>query len=240
MILKRCIIFALILCNVDLFAQHAEYGYWNEICYGSARYDSAEISREQLENTYDYLWWAPGIDADATAWTLDEVEELSVGELRNECAERIEKLETLDFVQDTFWSSLQERRINEYLHLCQLKEYTILAYSNPDTLLYYDLGDSTAVYYRDALIAGGQELIEAWIRLNDNKKGRNGNPQRVQRKFDERYNSSRRMEYARLDIMKFGWWNSVNDHLPSVGVDYRLAEEFERLFIEVDWQCEEP
>jgi hypothetical protein len=48
------------------------------------------------------------------------------------------------------------------------------------------------------------------------------------------------MEYARLEIMKFGWWNSANHVIPHVNKSYNYAEEFKRLLIDVDCECDEP
>jgi len=240
MILKRVIFLSLIFISIDSFSQYADFKYWKELCDCKAKFDSTKYTREQLQNTFDYLWWAPIIDSDATAWTLEQINELNIIDLRKECAERIDILKTLEFVDDTFWSQLIEERITYYESTCKLRELTILAYSNPDTLLHYDLVDSKCIYYRDALIDGGQTMIEAWIKLNNIKKSKNGNPEKVQQKFDKNFNSPHSLGYARLDIMKFGWWNSANHLLPHVNISYDFAGEFERLLADVNCECDEP
>jgi hypothetical protein len=240
MILKRFILFALILICLDSFSQNAKFKYWTELCDCKGIFDSTKITREQLQNTFNYLWWAPIIESDATAWTLDKIKELSVSKLKNECEERIDKLKTLNSVDVEFWSQLKEERINYYESTCRLREITILAYSNPDILTSYELVDSVCIYYRNALIAGGQQLIDAWIRLNESQKSKNVNPEKVQQKFDEKFNSALRSEYARSEIMKFGWWNSANDLLPHVNTSYDFAGEFERLLFDINCECDEP
>jgi len=240
MILKRFFLFTFILFGVNAYPQSSVFNYWTELCDCSAKFDSTKITREQLQNTFDYLWWAPLIDSDATAWTLDQIDDLSMDELQKECAERINKLQTLDFVDDEFWNRLKNERITYYNSTCRLREYTILAYSNPDTLLSYDLVDSTCIYYRDALIAGGQKMIEAWIKLNELQKRINGDPDNLQRKFDEKFNASNKLEFARLEIMKFGWWNSANHRIPHINTSYNFAEEFERLLTGIECECDEP
>jgi hypothetical protein len=240
MIIKKILIITLIFTSIDSHAQDAEFKYWKELCDCKAIFDSTKIPRAQLRNTFDYLWWAPNIDSDGTAWTLDKIDDLNIETLRQECSERINKLQTLEFVNDSFWTDLIEERIKYYKSTCLLREYTILAYSNPDTLLHYDLVDENCIYYRDVLIAGGQKLIDAWVKYKDDWVEKNGYVERNQKKFDKEFNSPRREDYARLELMLYGWWNSANHILPHVNSTYNYAEEFERLFITVDCECDEP
>ncbi len=183
---------------------------------------------------------APSIETRATAWTLDKIKELSVDKLKIECAERLKELNTLVFINNEFWTRQKLNRIKEIESTCRLREITILAYSNPDTLMTYDLVDSTCIYFRDALIAGGQQMIDAWINLNEIKKSKNGNPEKVQRKFNEKYNSQQRIEFAKLELMQFGWWNNANHLIYHYENSLKNNDEFEKLFIEFECDCDEP
>lgn len=115
-----------------------------------------------------------------------------------------------------------------------------MAYTNPDSLLKYDLVDSTCIYYRNALIAGGSTMIEAWVQLNEEQKSENGDPENVQKEFDAKYFSPQYLDYARIDLMIFGWWNHANHLLPHINPSYDYSKEFERLLIDHECECDEP
>jgi len=83
-------------------------------------------------------------------------------------------------------------------------------------------------------------MIEAWFYLNELMKSKNADPERVQRNFDERFNSKNKFDYARLELLTFGWWNNTNHlifHLSETG---EFESEFKNLFIKVKCECDEP
>ncbi len=230
----------LIFISINSFAQHAKFVYATELCACTAKFDSTKYSRQELQNTMDYLWNSQYIRADATASKLDNVDKLSVADLRKECDDKIIKLKSLQFVNDAFWTQVLAENIAFYESTCRLKEYTISAYANPNILLEYNLVDSTCIYYRNALINGGDELIKAWFKLHEKQKSNNGSPENLQKRFDKKYYSAYRLEYARLEVMQFGWWNSANHMLPHVNIYYNFEEEFEKLLMDVNCECDEP
>ena len=214
--------------------------FHTEMCECVAEFDSTQYTREQLQNTIDFLWFAPYIENHGLVWSIDEMYDLNSTKLKSECEERIKTLRKIDIVDDEFWQKLRNEQIAFYEGTCELKFYSIAAYTNPDTLLHYQLDDSLAIYYRDALIEGGDQMIEAWIKLNEAKKKMNASPESLQRKFDERYNSDSALDYARLEIMLFGWWNSANRLLPHINSSYHYFEEFGGLMESVSCECDEP
>ena len=62
-------------------------------------------------------------------------------------------------------------------------------------------------------------MFEAWLALHEIKKSKNNNPEKLERKFLEQMNSLERMEYARLELMKFGWWNCANQTVQHLDID---------------------
>lgn len=229
----------LILLGIESFSQKADYKYNTESCSCAGVFDSTKYTRIQLQNTLNFLWNSSYITTSATARTLEKANELSIYKLNEECNARLQELNSLEFINNKFWIQVKNDRIKEIESTCILRQYTIFARNNPDTLLFYGVVDSTCIYYRDALIKGGQEMIQAWIYLNEMMKSQNGDPARVQRKFDEKFTSKNKFDYARLELMTFGWWNNANNlcfHLDPSG---EFESEFEKLFIKVKCECDE-
>lgn len=230
----------LVFLRIETFSQKAQYNYETDFCTCTGTFDSTKYSRTQLENTLNLLWNTEPIHTDATARTLNKANEPDLGSLISECNNRLHELNSVKFINNKFWTKIKEDRIAEIESTCRLREYTILAWNNPDTLLSYNVVDSTCIYYRDALIDGGEEMIQAWICLNERMKRNNGDPGKVQRKFDEKFTSINRLDYARLDLMTYGWWNSANHLILHVNAGGDFESEFKKLFTKVKCNCDEP
>lgn len=220
-------------------AQKARFTYETDLCLCNAIFDSTKYSRIQLQNTLDLLYNAPYIHTDAVNLRPQENSLQNIGKLSLECEKRLHDLNTLDFIRNPFWEQVRINRILEIENTCKLRRITLLAWINPDTLLSYPTVDSNCIFYRDALIAGGEEMLKAWAILNEKMKVKNGDPERLQKQYEEKLASEDRFRYAREEIMAYGWWNAAN-HLIYHMQTENLYDEFEKLFLKVKCDCDEP
>lgn len=228
-----------LLCPLTLPAQYARFEYNTELCSCKALFDSTRYTRQQLENTHEALYFGSASDMNVYPWDFDEVEEVLLDRLDKEYAEQMRRLRPSKIVNDRFWQA-ERQKVIRYVNACrELRKVTILARINPTELRKYKRVNAECIYYREALIAGGDRLLKAWRLLNEKQKKKNGAPENVQRVFDSRYHSPDRLEYARREVLTFGWWNAANHLLPHVGQeDYE--ENFDRLFKDIERDCDEP
>jgi hypothetical protein len=233
----KSILSLILICATHLsFAQNT-FEFAEGMCEYTGTFDPAKHTKIELQNTFDLLYFSPYISTNSTAWKLEKIRELDLEALEAECAERINQLETLDFVDTEFWLQAKENRKRELTETCHVQALTIIAYENPDTLMSFETDDPKVNFFRKGLIEGGDALIDAWIEVNRIQKSNNGSPENIQREFDQQYKSPLKMEYARLRVMMFGWWNHVN-HLIYHDPQENYYDEFEKLFIEVKTKCE--
>lgn len=221
-------------------SQNAVFEYNTELCACTGTFDSTQYSREQLQNTFDLLWWLPYFEADATVWKFEEAKNLSISDLDRECTTIMKKLTALPFINNDFWNQIREERIREVSEACRLRHLTLLAYSTPDSLLAFETTDSLCNFYREALIDGGHKMIHAWFCLNEEMKAKNAYPDEVEARFKEKLFSDKALEYARVDIMLFGWWNNANGVIFHSYNSYFFEDYFKELFVDVNCECEEP
>lgn len=232
------IIFLLLSGSFRVFPQHAIYEYSNDLCLCRGTFDSTRVTRQQLDNIYAYFWNGPYIEARATVWDPGDVSTLSMDMLEEECGEVLDKLYTVDVPETDYWQDLKETLIKEVEAVCTLKKYTIRAWDDPAILLEYPGLQDTCTFWADALIAGGDRLLEAWKALKEIQKKANADPERVQKEFMSRYTSERQLDWARVEVMTYGWWNCSNHFIPYV--ETHCGEEFEKLFIRHEYlECDE-
>lgn len=244
--MKRIIYLILILLlnfHFNIYSQKQTFKFETESCSCIGKYKESKIATNRIENTYKYLYSPFDIKTNATPWRISEISEipnLNIDTLKKECQEKLSALDTSEFVDSKYWNNIRECKVKEITQTCRLSEFTIVALSNPDTLLHYETTDSISRFYRDALIDGGQKLLDAWFVLNEYKKSRNWAPEKLQKKFEEKMNSELKYEYAKLDIIKFGWWNTSNHLIYHMQVDATFDEEFKNLFYKVKCKCYSP
>ena len=143
------------------------------------------------------------------------------------------------FINTAFWKQVKLGRITEIESICELKRITILAYTNPTILKQYPSGYDSCKYYADALIAGGHELMKAWGKYNDLWHKENGVSLKRQLEFSLKSNSPDSINYAKLEIMMFGWWNCANQFIKYLD-DVGYQDDFEKYFIKFNRDCDEP
>ncbi len=226
--------------SLALSSQQAEFEYWTELCDCKGTYDSTKYSQTKIQNTFDYLWFMPSIETSATAWRLEEIDSLSTAPLIQECNEKISTLKSLDLPNDTFWLDMRNQIIRYFMETCKIRELTILAYSDPNTLNRVSLDSNKCDVYREGLIEGGEKLLNAWTKMNEIQKSKNADPNHIQMQFENEYYSDKPLEYARLRVMMFGWWNCANHNSFHIDTTINFEKEFTRLFEKTECECMEP
>ena len=234
---KTTVILLSLLCHSNLSAQYADFKYMTDFCKCKAQFDSTKYSRQQLQNTY-HIYWNNASHIDTHPTDFDKEVPVLLDSLEAEHRRKLEFLEQLDIVDDNFWQRERDKMIKYVNSTCELRRVTIRARLDPKELLDYKLVDSTCKYFRDALIAGGDQLLKAWAKLIEMKKKHNADPDGMQRSFDSRYNSPEREEWAYRDVLTYGWWNYANRLLPHV-TQKGYEKHFKKLLKDIRCECDD-
>lgn len=228
-----------------LHAQTKVFKWNDETCEYEGAYDSKKYSLNQIRNTQRLLSY-DGFrlsTANATVWKHDEIAKLDTAAVDAEYKEIIDELEHLEYVSTAYTDSVRNAKLKEARELYRLVRTTMAAYTDPAVLRGYAGAESCRIAYGEPIIAGGDKLIAAWRKVNLDSQSRNGDPQRLQKRWEQENASPDRLKFALVETMSFGWWNCANELIPrsDVGTSDRTAREFKKLFIRVKTlQCDEP
>ena len=229
-----------LLLTINIFAQNAKYTWDDELCTCQGIFDSTKISREQIDNTFKYLWWSVGILTEATAWDKYDLVGLNSKALQLECDTRLNELKNKNFINTPFWHKLLLARIAEVESICQLKRVTLLAYKNPQILKEHSKAYSLCSEYADALIEGKHKLMTTWKKLHAASVANNMYVEKSEKEFNNKFHSADSLFNARLEVMMFGWWNCANGLIPYVFHTEKISGEFKKIFKKYDCDCNEP
>lgn len=212
------------------------------MCEERSYYKHNAYTTRELDNTY-FIWQRTisGINANTSAFYPSGINSIDIKALDKEYKELMIVLDTIKVVDTPFWKNFIETQKKERTKEYKLKKVSAMAYNDPSVLLEVDYEDKTdCAKYAKALNADTETLLAAWKTWIDESKVTNGDPEGYVQRYYEKYNSSDRILYARIDLITFAWWNCVNQSI-NYPDDEIIFTEFNKLFIRTDeFNCEEP
>jgi hypothetical protein len=246
-ILKYMKLIVLIILSLSFIATSAQvktFKWTDELCEYSGTYDSKKYSEKLLRNTQRLLF---GQDfsltsVDATVWNYDDIAKLDPVAAETKYKDLIDELEHYEYLSTPFTDAVLAARLREIRQVYQLKRTTMAAYADPTVIRRYQGAEACKLNYGEPIIAGGDSLIAAWKKVNLNSQSVNGDPGRLQRRWDEQNASPDRLKFALVETMSFGWWNCANREVKYADAEFgpRAYKEFRKFFSRVRESCDEP
>jgi len=242
-------LFALIIVAIAFvstsFAQIKTFKWSDELCEYSGTYNSKKYGEVKLRNTHRLLFGQDlRLDSvGATVWKYEDIAKLDVASLDTKYNDLIDELEHFEYVSTPVTDSVLAARLKETRQLYQLIRTTMAAYTDPTVIRKYQAAEACKLKYGEPIIAGGESLIAAWKRVNLDSQSKNGDPGRLQRRWDEENASPDRLKFALVETMSFGWWNCANQEIKYADENFgsRADMEFKKLFIRTRTiRCDEP
>lgn len=241
-------IFTLIIVAIAFVSASAQvrtFKWSDELCEYSGTYDGKKYSEVKLRNTHRLLIGQDlRLDSvGATVWKHEDIAKLDVASLETKYKDLIDELEHFEYVSTPFTDAVLAARLKETRQLYQLIRTTMTAYTDPTVIRKYQGAEACKLNYGEPIIDGGETLISAWKKVNLESQSKNGDPGRLQRRWDEENASPDRLKFALVETMSFGWWNCANQEIKYAdeGFGERADKEFKKLFIRVRTiRCDEP
>jgi len=244
--MKQLLTLLLLPVAFTAISQTKIYKWEDELCSYQGTYDSKKITAAQLKNcqrlvllnefsiTSSPMVFKP---ADITAGLHPE-------ELEKEFAEKNSALQQLDLPKTAFWQGYKTAMLKEQQQRYAFHRMAYKAYLNGAELKQYPAKSEQTKFYTAALVAGGDSLLKAWEVLRKELAEKNGDPAKIQREYQERLASPGKMEYAFVDVMTFGWFNSANADVETADETYSpetVSKEWNKLFLKTKTvHCDEP
>lgn len=222
-----------ILVAAGAAAQTSKFSWGTESCSYESTFDSTKVSREKLKDTYT-LWFSNYgyLETDATAFKLKEIGRFNVDTLEKEYRAKLVEIKNFKLLPHAYWDSLRTIYITELMDVYELKKVTILAYKDPKVLLGFKRVDSIAKKYARILNSTNEEIINGWDMLLEEECKQNGFPEKLRAEHARMRSSAESIQYAKMELMTFGWWNAANHCVRHVNEnDSRSEDLFKSAFI---------
>ncbi|MBS1794887.1 MAG: hypothetical protein JSS81_13590 [Acidobacteria bacterium] len=238
------LIVVLVLASLPVSAQLRKFRWETELCTLEGTYDAKTTTAERLRNTYRMHhstdFDLDTIDATVFRWT-DLGKLRTLASLDAEYRRKRAALEKLRIVETPFWLEFRKKKLVALERDYRLAHASVQSYRKPEALREVTFADRCIANYANPLIAGGDALLAAWRTLNEEQRRQNGDPERVRREYEAQLASPDRLNYARVEVTTFGWWNCVNAEIDRGDENGSATKNFESLFKKVrQIRCDEP
>src|SRR5690606_3290846 len=165
---------------VGVFGQQAEFRWEDAMCEYVGTYDTKRYSRHQIEDTIklSQLSGTIPLSYSATVWEYEDIEALDPTVLDREYEEKRAMLEGLK-VAGPYWEEFRKEKLKELEEYYQLASVTMRAYRNPTVLREFKGAEECKTKFAEPIIAGGNSLTDAWLKVNIASREENSDPERL-------------------------------------------------------------
>ncbi len=224
----------------------AVFGWQDNLCDNKGIYDPNKYTVRQLTDTYFLASHIGGIGLDVNTNInspkgFETYNKDALGkELEKQYAEWKAKYNSLELVPLPYWESLRRQQLEVLDQSYELRKIMLESYDNPAILLDNRFASECRVYGEALVSDDSLVLLKAWKDFYENKIATGQMHADAEQYFDNKYNSAERLLYARADLSSYGWYNCANHQIPRPDTNVNYYGEFEKLFIKVESECDEP
>src|ERR1035437_5053507 len=187
------------VASVVVSAQVRTMKWSTEFCQYSGTYDSKKYTEAQLRDTLKLAMHGEySLMTDATAFSYEDIPKLSMASLENEYKTKLAALKALDIVHTKYFDDLKSQKLAEIEQVYELSRVSIMAYKGPKVLTSYSDAEACKKTYATPLIAGGNDLLAVWRKVNEDSRKNNSDPERMRRIFERQYASADKMKFAQV------------------------------------------
>lgn len=242
---KITILIPALFVTLNFFGQQGVFKWNDQLCEYESSYNADKYTEIQLKNCYDLTYnYTYQITHTPSVFEPGDLKTLNSDSLDKEYNTKIIQLKSLDLPKTEYWNQLRKSIITELEQTYQLSRIAYQGYKNPEHLKNWHYNDVCLKKHANALIAGKDNLLNDWYELTSILVKNNCCPERVWEKYEEQYRSAQRLEYAKVYVTTFGWWNCAINHIErsnkKFSEEIRL-QQFLKLFIKTEKKnCDEP
>ena len=216
----------------------ARFTWQDGLCDNTGFYNSAAYTPRQLRDTYELLTGF-SLQTDATVFYLKDFNDAhfrqTLRQLQHEHDSLAAHLRALRVVPTDFWQKMKQLTQAALEEEYEVNRLTLEGYFTPAILPASKYSVSCPEFAAALASPDTVVLFQAWRKLTDGQKRRNGAPAMIERIFQQQAASRDRFRYARLELLAFGWYNCANAQrqYSDLSEHYQLNQHFLLLFKKV-------
>lgn len=218
-------------------AQEVEIFEWYEgSCLFTATIDSSKANYQQVQNAHYTLVQASELSQPFLAYQPKDTAYLSVKNIRFECGNFLKELDQMEYPKGEYWSKIKKARDENLKEQCLLREKAVIALTNPKALKGTPYSKDCSRYIT-ALEKGGKTLLELWKEIHEKEVADALDPNPIIQSFEKNWNSPDKELWARIEVLRYGWWNCIVQNQKQWFNESLYRTEFRKLMTTINSSC---
>jgi hypothetical protein len=229
--MKLYIILFLISISFVSVGQEAKFVWNGEMCKFESTYDSNIYTKDEVKNAYNIS----NRDFYSISYTavlnIYHLKFISLEKLDTEYKTKKHKIDSIQLPKLPIYEDYRKSILKEIKQSYSKARIIYESFINNDPSVFekYFASDSCMVQHANALVAGGEELLDNWDKMI--KANYDNYSQSAKDRHERRHKSPDKLLYAQILVTSLGWGNCANKY-----VDYfenhEAFKEFEKLLID--------
>lgn len=235
--MKKLLCLLLIPVGLSAYAQDELLFDWYEgSCLMNGVIDGTKANYQQVQNVHYTLIQASELSQPYLAYQLKDTAYLKVKNIQFECANFQKELEQMEYPEGEYWIKIKKARMANIQEQCLLREKAILALTQPKALKGTPYCKECSRYV-SALDKGGKTLTDLWKEMHEKEVAEASDAAPIKQAFEKSWNSPDRELIARIEVLRYGWWNCVVQNQKSWLNENQYHVEFKKLMSSVKSDC---
>ncbi len=235
--MKKFLLSLTLLFTLASTAKAQEVFEWFEgSCLFGATIDTTKASYLQVQNAHYTLIQASELSQPFLAFQPKDTAFLKVKNIRFECENFQKELEAMEYPKGAYWANIKKAKAADLKEQCLLREKAVIALTDPKALKGTPYGKECSRYV-SALEKGGKTLLALWKEIHDKEVAEALDPDPIIRSFEKNWNSTDQELWARIEVLRYGWWNCVLQNQKVWFNETLYHSEFRKLMSQITSNC---
>jgi hypothetical protein len=211
-------------------AQSKKFVWSDEICTFEGTY--RRYTEKQLENTFR-LWYSRDFVMDGYRGSISVaglLERRTTASLDAEYVRKSAALRDLEIVNVPYWKAFKQKKLKILEQDYRLARATVRAFQTPTALEEVKFAGACVKRFAPPMLAGGDELLNFWRELNEEKRRKSDSPEILRENFESKIASTDKFKYAQEEILISDWWDCAGSMTARADDDAVLYKNFRKLF----------
>jgi hypothetical protein len=219
-----------------LHGQELNFDWYEGSCLFNAKIDSSKANYQQVQNVHYTLIQASDLSQPFLAYAPKDTAYLKVKNIQFECDNFLKELDQMEYPKGEYWTNIKKMRLANLKEQCLLREKAVIALNQPKVLKGTPYCKD-CLQYVTALDKGGKTLLNLWKEMHDKEVAEALDPDPIIRSFEQRWSSSDQELWARIEVLRYGWWNCILENQKVWFDEKQYHTEFKKLMSSIKSDC---
>jgi hypothetical protein len=234
--MKNILLAITFLSSVSSHAQEFNFDWYEGSCLFNAKIDSTKANYQQVQNAHYTLIQASDLSQPFLAYAPKDTAYLKVKNIQFECGNFLKELDQMEYPKGEYWTNIKKMRLANLKEQCLLREKAVIAFNQPKALKGTPYCKECSQYV-SALDKGGKTLLSLWKEMHEKEVAEALDPAPIIQSFEQRWNSPDQELWAKIEVLRYGWWNCVLENQKVWFDEKQYHLEFKKLMSSIKSDC---